>query len=127
MNPSVRSRWLWIIAAFFVVAGANHFVNPDPYLSMTPSYLPWPAGLVWISGIAEMMGGVGLLLPQTRRFAAWGLIALLLAVFPANVNVALHGWPGVTLPPRVLWLRLLLQPVFVWWVYRVCIDEKRDS
>jgi uncharacterized membrane protein len=127
MFPSVRSLWLWIIAAFFVVAGANHFAHPAPYRSMMPSYLPWPDGLIWISGIAEMLGGLGLLLPQTRRLAAWGLIALLVAVFHANVNVALHGWPGVDLAPWILWLRLPFQPLFAWWIYRAGIHQPGRS
>jgi uncharacterized membrane protein len=127
MSLSARSFCLWITAAFFVGAGANHFAHPAPYLSMMPSYLPWPDGLIWISGVAEMLGGVGLLLPGTRRSAAWGLIALLAAVFPANVNVALHGWLGVNLAPWILWLRLPFQPLFVWWIYRIGIHQLGGS
>jgi uncharacterized membrane protein len=98
----------------------NHFLNPSPYEAMMPSYLPRPTALVWISGIAEIIGGVGLMIPFARRAAGWGLIVLLLAVFPANVNVALHGWPGVSLPMWSLWLRLPLQFVLIWWFHRVC-------
>lgn len=85
-----------------------------------PSYLPRPTALVWISGIAEIIGGIGLMIPFARRAAGWGLIVLLLAVFPANVNVALNGWPGVSLPMWSLWLRLPLQFVLIWWIHRVC-------
>jgi uncharacterized membrane protein len=128
--------WRWILAAFFVVAGANHFLNPDPYLSMMPSYLPWPSGLVWVSGVAEIIGGPGILFRSARRIAGWSLIALLIAVFPANLQVALHGWPGSHLPGWALWLRLPFQPIFIWCVYRICIlrpeaidrpDSKPDS
>ncbi|MDB6024066.1 MAG: DoxX family rane protein [Verrucomicrobiales bacterium] len=111
---------------FFIVAGANHFLNPGPYRAMMPSYLPWPVGLVAWSGVAEIVGGLGLLIPRVRPFAAWGLIALLVAVFPANLNVALHGWAGVGFPQWSLWLRLPLQFLFIWWVYRVCLGDRDD-
>ena len=93
---------------------------------MMPSSLPWPAGLVEVSGVAEIVGGLGLLFPAVQVMAAWGLIALLVAVFPANLNVAIHGWPGVRLPQWSLWARLPLQLVIIWWVYRVCIRGGRE-
>ena len=126
MTSSSLVLWRWVLAVFFVLAGANHFLNPMPYLSMVPPCLPSPAALVWISGVAEVMGGVGLLLRALRRFAGWGLIALLTAVFPANLYVALHGWRGVDLPGWVLWLRLPLQIVFIWWAYRVGVAGGRQ-
>jgi uncharacterized membrane protein len=112
---------VWVLGVFFVIAGANHFLNPQPYVAMMPRFLPWPLPLVWISGVAEILGGIGVLVPTTRRIAGWGLILLLLAVFPANAHVALHGWPGVDLPRWVLWLRLPFQPLFIWWVYWACL------
>ena len=124
MRSATGYFWRWILAVFFLVAGANHFLNPRPYLSMMPSYLPSPAALVWVSGVAEMIGGLGVLIPRVRTMAGWGLIALLLAVFPANLNVAIHGWPGTSLPPWSLWLRLPLQIVLIWGVYRICIGRK---
>ena len=119
-----RTIALRILAAFFVVAGLNHFLNPSPYLSMMPPYLPWHRELVVISGIAEIAGGLGILLAKIRRFAGWGLIALLVAVFPANLQVALHGWPGEQIPQWLLWARLPLQPVLIAWVYRVCATHR---
>ena len=119
--------WRWIVTVFFVIAGANHFLNPDAYLSMMPGYLPWPSGLVCISGAAEIIGGVGILFASTRQFAGWFLIALLVAVFPANLHVALHGWPGSNLPRWALWFRLPFQPVFIWCVYRICISRRVDQ
>jgi uncharacterized membrane protein len=115
----------WVVGALFIFAGAYHFVNPRPYVAMMPPYLPWPDALVAASGVAEILGGIGVLITRTRRLAAWGLIALLVAVFPANLNVALHGWPGMDFPRWVLWLRLPLQPVFMWLVYRICIAAPR--
>ena len=125
MSSSARPFPVWIVGAFFIAAGAYHFANPAPYLTMMPPYLPAPATLVAASGVAEMLGGAGVLLRATRGAAGWGLIALLLAVFPANLHVALHGWPGVDLPRWVLWARLPLQPVFIWLVYRYCIARGR--
>lgn len=110
----------WLVALGFVAAGANHFRQPEMYLAMIPPLLPWPAGLNVIAGAAEILGGIGLLLPGTRRMAGWGLIVLLIAIFPANVYVALQGhMAGFDFSPAVLWLRLPLQAVFiaaVWWV-----------
>lgn len=123
MKSSAKLWSRWILIAFFILAGTNHFLNPKPYLAMMPAYLPWPAGLVAWSGVAEFLGGLGVLVPALRGFAGWGLIALLVAVFPANLNAALHGWPGYPIPPWILWARLPLQPVLIWWVYRVCFRD----
>ena len=111
----------------FVAAGANHFLVPKPYLSMMPLYLSSHEGLVQISGVAEILGGLGVLFKSTRRWAAWGLILLLVAVFPANLNAALNGWPGVSVPGWVLWCRLPFQAVFIWWVYRIYLADPQKS
>jgi uncharacterized membrane protein len=80
---------------------------------MMPPSLPWPSALIAISGACEVLGGIGILVPRTRRAAGWGLIALLAAVFPANLHVALMGrMPGFDLSPATLWLRLPFQAVF---------------
>jgi uncharacterized membrane protein len=108
-----------------MAAGANHFLVPKTYLSMMPAYLPAHVELVQISGVAEILGGMGVLFSSTRRFAAWGLILLLVAVFPANLNAALYGWPGVSVPAWVLWCRLPFQVVFIWWVYRIYLTDSQ--
>lgn len=125
MTRKQNPLWRWLLAAFFVGAGTYHFIKPAPYLAMMPADLPWPEGLVAVSGLAEIAGGVGLLLPwpRLRTAAGWGLIALLLAVFPANLNVARHGWPGVNLPVWALWARLPFQLVFIVWVYWVALAK----
>jgi len=120
-------RWkqlaLWALAVFMVAAGLNHFRVPATYEAMVPSSLPRPDLLVVVSGIAEIAGGLGLLHPRTRRLAAWGLIALLLAVFPANINMAVNHLPlgGDPVPQWALWARLPLQAALVawaWWMTR---------
>lgn len=105
----------WALGILFVGAGSMHFVATAVYMRIMPPMLPEPRLLVQMSGVAEMLGGVGVLLPQTRRAAAWGLVALLVAVLPANVWMAVdHArWPGI--PEWLLWARLPLQvPLIVW-------------
>jgi uncharacterized membrane protein len=115
MKVSVRVA----LALFFVAAGANHFRAPEIYLGMMPPWLPAPGLMNTISGATEIFGGIGLLMTFTRRAAGWGLLLLLVAVFPANIHVALEGhMPGTTFSPAVLWWRLPFQPILaaaVWW------------
>jgi uncharacterized membrane protein len=115
----VKTALRWLLTAFMVGAGANHFIHPAPYLGMMPAELPAHAALVAISGIAEILGGLGLILPATRRLAAWGLIALYVAIFPANLNMALNQLPLGTeaIPSWALWGRLPLQLVLIAWAY----------
>lgn len=115
----VKTVLRWILTVFMVVAGINHFVSPATYVGMMPAALPAHEALVYASGIAEILGGLGLILPATRRLAAWGLIALLVAVFPANLNMALNELPlgTSTVPTWALWARLPLQIVMIAWAY----------
>lgn len=116
------------LAAFFVIAGAVHFLRPAPYLAIVPRFLPWPATLVAASGAAEIIGGLGVLFPWSRRAAGWGLIALLIAVFPANLQAIANGMviAGWRVPTWLLWLRLPFQALFVAWVYSACLRAKAN-
>lgn len=112
----------YVLGVAFVGAGAMHFVVPRLYGQIVPPVLPWPVGLVYLSGLAEVLVGAGLLVARTRRVAAWGLVALLVAVFPANVymatsGVVVEGPPVGTVDPSPLvrWGRLPLQGVLVAW------------
>ena len=109
----------WLLAGVMVFAGVMHFVAPRGYVKIVPTWLPAPRALVAISGLFEILGGVGLLIPTTQRFAAWGLIALFIAVFPANVNMAVKGIPvgKKAIPAWALWARLPLQLVFIGWAW----------
>lgn len=109
---------VWLAAAFYITAGVLHFLRPEFYMRIMPPYMPWHAALVAISGGAEIVGGLGLLIPKTQRWAAWGLIALLIAVFPANWFMATHPTEAAAaaLPGWALWGRLPLQALFVWWL-----------
>jgi uncharacterized membrane protein len=121
-RPSKESHWRvalrGLAAAGFVIAGVLHFVYPAKYQSIIPPGFPSPTALVAISGVAEIAGGLGLLIPPLRRAAQWGLIALLLAVFPANVYMAIHPEriPDLHVSHWLLWARLPLQGVLMLWV-----------
>jgi uncharacterized membrane protein len=103
---------------FFVLAGAMHFVIPGAYRRIMPPYLPVPKALVYASGVAEIAGGAALIPQATRRPAGWWLIATLVAVFPANLHMAVHPdeFPKVPGGAASLWARLPLQAVFIAWV-----------
>jgi uncharacterized membrane protein len=106
-----------LFAAFFVLAGVNHFINTGFYLKIMPPFLPWHLGLVHLSGVFEIVLGALLLIPKLTRVAAWGLIALLLAVFPANIHMAVNHALYPEYSATVLWLRLPLQFVLIAWAY----------
>ncbi|MEA2236066.1 MAG: hypothetical protein QOC81_790 [Thermoanaerobaculia bacterium] len=107
----------WLLAALFVFAGINHFVRPLFYEPMVPPYLPSPHLLVVLSGVAEIFLGVLLLVPRASRMAAWGLIALLIAVSPANIHMAMHPELFPQFHAAALWIRLPLQIVLMAWAY----------
>ena len=109
----------------FVVAGINHFVIPKVYEKIVPRYLPAPRMLVYASGVAEAAGGAGLMVPATRRVAGWWLIATLVAIFPANIEMAVHPERYSKVPGgrRALIARLPLQAVFIAWVLAAMRDR----
>jgi uncharacterized membrane protein len=110
-----------LCAAFFVGAGVLHFARPETYRPTVPPGFGDPSAVVLLSGVAEIAGGLALLSAGGRRLARWWLIALLVAVFPANLYMALEpDQAGVSaIPGWLLWVRLPLQPLLVWWVWRV--------
>ena len=111
---------LWVMAILYAFAGFNHLLNPDFYLAIMPPGLPNPEWLNVLSGLAEIVLGVFILEPRVRVYAAWGIIALLIAVFPANVYVVLENvgpvGPG-TGSPIFNWIRLPFQALFVLWAW----------
>lgn len=115
----------WAMVALMVASGIGHFAITDAYVAMVPASFPSPRLLVWLSGVAELAGGIGLVMPwpSLRRAAAIGIIALLIAVFPANINMAVHhiSPPGMHVSPTALWARLPFQALFIawaWWLGR---------
>ena len=107
-----------LAGTFFIFAGVMHFVIPKVYKRIVPRSLPAHEALVYASGVAEIAGGVGLMTCRRRRLAGWWLVATLIAVFPANVNMALHAdeFPQVPGGAPALWARLPFQGVFIAWV-----------
>jgi uncharacterized membrane protein len=126
MLTKMQRVFLVLAAIFYIGAGINHFVHPVFYLKIMPPYIPWHLAMVQISGVAEVAGGVGLLIPSMRRAAAWGLVALLIAVFPANVYAAMNFTPMPEHPWAyyAVWLRLPFQLVPIYWVLW-CTKERR--
>jgi uncharacterized membrane protein len=115
------------LAAFlFVFAGTSHFLKLEFYEQIVPPGFPSPKILVIVSGICEIAGGVGLLIPALRGLAGWGLVALLVAVFPANIYMALHP-ERFDFAPWLLWARLPLQLVIGAWVWFVARQSPKQS
>jgi uncharacterized membrane protein len=112
------SRARAALGVTFVTTGVLHFLKPRTYEAIMPRYLPAHRELVYASGVAEIAGGAGLLYPGTRRLAAWWLIATLVAVFPANVEMAVHNERFKQIPTPLLWVRLPLQGGLIAWVWK---------
>jgi uncharacterized membrane protein len=119
----VRTFSRFALALCFIIAGTAHLIAPAPYLAIVPSYIPRAAAMVAISGIAEILGAIGICFRPTRVAAGWGLIALLVAVFPANIQAISSGMVigGHSLPAWMLWARLPFQLILIAWVYHVCL------
>jgi len=122
----VRTVSKCLLASFMVGAGVMHFVNPEFFLKIMPPYLPLHSDLVIISGICEIVLGVLLLVSQSSRLAAWGIVALLIAVFPANIYL-FQNQQLMPAPQFVHLLRLPLQGVFILWAYCLTRPAPKDS
>lgn len=107
-----------LVGPFFVFAGVMHFVTPRTYKQIMPPWVPAPEAMVYASGVAEIAGGAGMMLPSRRRLAGWWLIATLIGVFPANLHMALNhdDYPKVPGGATTLWARLPFQGLFIAWV-----------
>ncbi len=120
----VKQVLKYLFGLMFILAGANHFIKPEFYLPMMPPYIPAHELMVILSGIAEMILGLLLWVPKASRLAAWGLVALLFAVFPANLHMALHPEQFPDMPQMGLWIRLPLQGVMIWWAWLYTRKER---
>ena len=115
----LRNLNLLGLSFFFIYFGVDHFINPDFYLSIMPPSFPMHLEAVYISGLFEILGGIGVLLSKTRKLAGWGLFALLIAVYPANIYMALTPEAFPDIPLSALYFRLVLQFLFFYWAYSV--------
>ena len=110
---------LFGLSVFFVYFGIDHFINPDFYLSIMPPAFPLHAEAVYISGFFEILGGICVLIPSLRKLAGWGLIALLVSVYPSNIYMAINpeSFPDISI--GLLYFRLPLQFLFIYWAYSI--------
>lgn len=117
---------LYFTGVFFIFAGLRHFTMPEFYMLMMPNYLPVPLTLIYISGAFEILGGIGLMIPKLRSFSAYGLMALLLAVLPANIYLWTHDvhLPESYSPSWLLLLRIPLQFLLIAWMYMFAKNPK---
>ena len=113
----VRTVSRYVLGLAYILAGINHFRNPAFYLDIMPPYVPWHGPAVFVSGVAEVVLGVLVLVPRWSATAAWGLILLLVAVFPANLHMALNPERYPDIAPTALWLRLPVQGVLILWAW----------
>ena len=116
-RPScTRAALRWLLAAAYLAAGVLHLRSPEPFLTITPGWVPFPEAVIRFTGIAEIAGAIGLLTPRTRRWAGMGLALYALCVWPANIKHMLDG-PDIAALDNDLWYhvpRMLLQPVLIW-------------
>ena len=108
----LKTPLLYVMGLFYITAGVTHFLSPEWFVRIVPPMLPAPLALVYLSGVAEIAVGIGVLIPRTRHYAALATVALLVAVYPANIYMAVSGVMGSEL---VRWGRLPLQGVLVLW------------
>ena len=125
--PTLKTPFRYLLGAFFIAAGLNHFWHTPFYVAMMPPWLPAPLALVYLSGVAEIGLGALLLFSRWQVLAGWGLIALSVAVFPANVHMALNPELFTQFSPSGLWLRLPLQAAVIAWAYWYTRPAARGS
>ena len=121
---TLKTAIKFLLAVFFILAGVNHFISTDFYVRIMPTYLPAPLLLVYLSGAAEIALGIMLIVRRWQRTAAWGLIALLIAVFPANIHMAVNNDLYPEYSATALWLRLPIQLIFIALCYWYTRPEK---
>ena len=117
MKSKIKTLSIIIMTLFYIMAGTNHFINPDWYVRIVPPILPFKTAIVYISGILEIILGTLLIFPKRRFIASWGLILLLVAVYPANIYVALTNGEAMDTTPLIAWGRLPFQFVFIGLAY----------
>ncbi|WP_027392342.1 DoxX family protein [Aquimarina latercula] len=106
---------LYILSGVFIIAGIFHLIKPKAFMRIMPLYIPYHRQLVYLSGIAEIVAGIGLLFTQTRFFSVWSIICMLILFFPVHIHMLINKKAGLNLPKSILVFRLLLQFGLVYW------------
>ena len=120
----VKTFFLLLLSLFFTYAGIDHLVSPNFYVSIMPPCIPWHLELVYLSGVFEVMGGIGVLIPRFRAMAGSGLVLLLIAVYPANLHMAFNPHLFPDIPLVALNIRLALQFLAFYWAYTVTRPDR---
>lgn len=120
----VRKIGLLLLVILFLLTGSNHFQDPNFYVSIMPPYLPLRYELSQITGFFEIIGAIGILFARTRRLAGCGLMLLLIAIFPANIHMALNAVNFPHYSATYLYLRLPVQLIFIIWIYWATVQKK---
>ena len=125
----VKTIFRILLGLFFIIGGAAHFASPDPYIKMMPPYIPFHLAMVYLSGVVEIAGGVLVLIPATQRIGGWVLMLTLLAIFPANVHMAINGVQPFPfeISQAGAWGRLPVQGLFWAWVWWTCLAKSAPS
>ena len=127
MKLSGRAISRTVLSILFIMAGVMHFLKPEFYIRIMPPAIPYHKEMVYLSGFFEILGGIGILIERVRAIAGQGLVLLLLAVFPANIYMALQSATFPSIPAPVLWLRLPFQLAFIYWVWFTSIAPSQKS
>jgi uncharacterized membrane protein len=123
----IKTFFLILLSLFFTYAGIDHLVSPDFYVSIMPPWIPWHLELVYLSGVFEVMGGIGVLIPRFRAMAGTGLVVLLIAVYPANLHMAFNPHLFPDIPLAALYVRLALQFLAFYWAYTVTRPDRYQT
>ena len=108
---------LYLMSVIYILAGLNHFRAPKIYLTIMPPYIPFPEFMVFMSGVIEVVLGAALLWPPTTSLAAWGIVALLIAILPPHIYMIQNRQNWSKIPAWALWLRMPLQGLLIFWAY----------
>ena len=122
-----KKRFAILMGVIYILAGINHFIMPKFYLQIMPPYLPFHLALVYLSGLAEMVGGILLIPSKTRKVGAWWTIALLIAIFPANIQMSIDNYAIGGLLFYLSIIRLPFQLLLIYWAYKLTKVNSRKS
>ncbi|AXT60669.1 hypothetical protein D1816_09995 [Aquimarina sp. AD10] len=109
---------LYILSSIFIIAGIFHFVRPKAFMRVMPLYIPYHKLIVYLSGLAELSAGIGLLFTTSRVFSLWAIVIMLILFFPVHIHMLVHKKASLNLPKSILVFRLFLQFGIIYWAYQ---------